>query len=58
MAIQRAIHRPHYLVASGALQPANMSRRRVRSSLFLKLAAVLGTVWLVIAALDWGLPAF
>ena len=58
MPIQRAIHRPHYLIASGAVQPAGMVRRRARGSLFLKLAAVLGTLWLVIAALDWGLPVF
>ena len=58
MAIQRAIRRPHYLIASGAFQPAVAARRRVRSGLPLKLVAALGAVWLVIAALDWGLPGF
>lgn len=57
MAIQRALHRPHYLVASGAVQQGVLGRRRSRSSPLLVAAGILGSIWLVVALLDWGLPA-
>lgn len=58
MAIQKTIRRPHYLVASGAVQAAVGERRRPRTGLLIKFAAGLAAIWLAVAALDWGLAAF
>lgn len=53
MTTQKALHRPQYLVASGAVQPAAPEKRRHVSRLLIKLIAAAGTIWLIAAAVDW-----
>ncbi len=53
MTTQKALHRPQYLVASGAVQPAVLEKRRHVSRLLIKLVAAAGTLWLIAAVVDW-----
>lgn len=58
MITHKSLHRPHYLVASGAVQPAVLERRRLGSRLLIKLVAAAGTLWLIAAVVDWSALVF
>ena len=58
MATNKTLHRPQYLVASGAVQPAVLEKRRSASRLLVKLVAAAGTFWLIAAVLDWNALVF
>lgn len=53
MTTQKALYRPHYLVASGAVQPAVLEKRRLGSRLLIKLVAAAGAFLLIAAVVDW-----
>ena len=58
MTTHKALHRPQYLVASGAVQPAVLEKRRRGSRLLIKLVAAAGTFWLIAAVVDWSVLVF
>ena len=58
MTTHKTLHRPQYLVASGAVQPAVLEKRRRGSRLLVKFVAAAGTFWLIAAFLDWNALVF